>query len=79
MSPMLYGTEYNLPKFNIISKNEEITIGDIKIKAHTVDHSIPGSLAFEISHNNKTILYTGDIRAHGEFSIFWLEKLFKIL
>ena len=65
ISPMLYGTEYNLPKFNILNKNEETTIGDITVKAHAVDHSIPGSLAFEISHNDKTILYTGDIRAHG--------------
>ena len=47
--------------------NQAVTVGDFEVTAYDVDHSVPGALAFLIKHTkeNKTILYTGDIRAHG--------------
>lgn len=40
-------------------------IGDIRVTAYSVDHSIAGSCAFLIEAEDKRILYTGDLRFHG--------------
>ena len=49
-------------------KNRELKIDNYTITAFDVDHSSPGSLAFVIKNEkeNKTIVYTGDTRAHGK-------------
>lgn len=65
ISPILYKTKYNVENFKILKNKNYCEIGDIKVKAHSVDHSIADSLAFEITDGIKTILYTGDFRAHG--------------
>lgn len=53
---------------NILSIDKGVQIGDFTIIPHKVDHSAAGSLAFEIIHNGKKILYTGDLRFHGRTS-----------
>ena len=48
-------------------------VGNFIITAYDVDHSAPGAVAYVIRHavTNKTIVYTGDIRAHGKkFKLF---------
>ncbi|TXT62479.1 MAG: hypothetical protein BAJALOKI3v1_570017 [Promethearchaeota archaeon] len=57
-------------KIHIIKPREiiEVPKSDLtfKIKAHPVDHSVPGAMAFEIfTKAGKRIIYTGDIRFHG--------------
>ncbi len=44
---------------------EELRLGDIRIKTIKTDHSVPGSCAFVLKEE-KNILYTGDIRFHGD-------------
>lgn len=44
---------------------ESFDIGDFQIKPFLMDHSAFDAAAFEISHNKKTIIYTGDFRGHG--------------
>lgn len=41
------------------------TIGDFTVTSFTVDHSIFGCLAFLIEADGKRLLYTGDLRLHG--------------
>lgn len=69
-----------LPKQNTANLNlhiidEDIDFGNIKVKAHKVDHSIAGACAYEIETERKTIVYTGDIRFHGRAS--YLSSVFK--
>ena len=40
-------------------------IGDVKIRPYLMDHSAFDSAAFEIITEDKTIVYSGDFRAHG--------------
>lgn len=53
---------------NIQIIEDEIDFKNIKVCAHSVDHSISGALAYEIKTEGKTIVYTGDIRFHGRAS-----------
>lgn len=62
-----------LPKAKNITLNFQIiedvmNFGNITVKAHNVDHSVSGALAYEIETDNKRIVYTGDIRFHGRAS-----------
>lgn len=43
-----------------------VKFGDISIKPIHVDHSVPGSYAFLVELDGKTLAYTGDFRMHGE-------------
>ena len=47
-----------------IEPDESVKIGDMVITARAVDHA-PGAYAYEIEHNNKRVVYTGDIRFHS--------------
>ncbi len=40
-------------------------IGDLRVTAFSVDHSVYGSVAFLIEGEGKTVLYSGDLRLHG--------------
>lgn len=51
--------------YRIMRYGEELRLGKIKIKTLETDHSVPGSCAF-ILEEEKNILYTGDIRFHGD-------------
>ena len=66
-----YETLYNLK----IIEEESVEIGDINIKPHKVDHSIAGACAYEIFADGKTVIYTGDLRFHGNAS--WQSSVFK--
>ncbi len=48
-----------------MKSGEELRLGNIKITSLETDHSVPGSCAF-ILDEEKSILYTGDIRFHGD-------------
>ena len=50
-------------------KNDEAktTINDISITGFNVGHSVPGSMLSLIEADGKQILYTGDIRFHGNY------------
>lgn len=58
-------TKFNLQNLNFKVLDKQIQIGSFFITPHDIDHSIAGACAFEIFCDNKTILYTGDIRFHG--------------
>ena len=58
-------TKFKIKNLNFNILSEAIQIGNFKITPHDIDHSITGACALEISCNDKTILYTGDIRFHG--------------
>ena len=74
ISPILYDTSYELNNFELLKSNQTVQIEDILIKPHTMDHSIPSSYAFEITSDNKNVLYTGDFRVHGR-TAYNLKKL----
>lgn len=46
-------------------KKKRIQIGSISIEPIHVDHSIPGCYGFVIRTSSKTIVYSGDLRIHG--------------
>lgn len=58
-------TTKNLGTENLKIISLPITIGNFVITPYTIDHSINGACAYEINCNNKTIVYTGDLRFHG--------------
>ena len=60
--------ENNYSDLNLNIIENPVNIGDFTIIPHEVDHSAGGSLAFEIIHSGKKILYTGDLRFHGRTS-----------
>lgn len=55
--------------------DDEVSFDGMKVRMHAVDHSIAGACAYEIDVDNKTIVYTGDIRFHGRAS--WKSSVFK--
>lgn len=67
----------NLKDLNLKTIENPLKIGDFEIIPHEVDHSIAGSLAYEICYNGKKFLYTGDLRFHGRKS-YLSENLTKI-
>lgn len=54
---------------NIINSEEhklfDTSDGKVKITSYSVDHSIPGSCAYIIEQDGRSIVYTGDFRRHG--------------
>ncbi len=62
---------YDERTINVIRPGEQIEIpeneGTYKIRAHPVDHSVLGAMAFEIlTEEGKSVIYTGDLRFHGD-------------
>ncbi len=62
-------------KLNLKVIDDEVDFAGTKVKAHPVDHSVAGALAYEIQTDDKTIVYTGDLRFHGRAS--WQTSVFK--
>lgn len=58
-------TKFKTQNLNFKVLDKQIQIGPFFITPHDIDHSIVGACALEIFCDNKTILYTGDIRFHG--------------
>ncbi len=48
-----------------IHAGQPVRIGDFSVTAFSVDHSIYGAQAFLIEAEDKTVLYSGDLRMHG--------------
>ncbi|MCX7422616.1 MAG: MBL fold metallo-hydrolase [Planctomycetia bacterium] len=48
-----------------IYAGQPVQIGDFRVTAFSVDHSIYGAQAFLIEAEGKTVLYSGDLRMHG--------------
>ena len=48
-----------------VKAREEFTIGDFTVTPFSVDHSSYGALAFLVEADDKTVLYSGDLRMHG--------------
>lgn len=42
-----------------------VTIGDLRVTAFPVDHSVAGAVAFLVESNHGRLLYSGDLRLHG--------------
>ena len=73
ITPLISKQDYT--KLNLKIIDDEINIKDIIVKVHKINHSIAGSVAYEIILEGKTIIYTGDIRFHGRAS--YLSSTFK--
>lgn len=61
-----------------INYQESIKIGDIVVTPFQTDHDVYGSMALLIRTPDLTVVYSGDIRMHGqhkEYNQAWLEKL----
>ncbi len=53
-------------KFTLFKTTDEISItDDFVMRPIHVDHSVPGAYGFVIHVENKTLVYTGDLRFHG--------------
>ena len=52
-------------RYHEIKSDEPVQLGDFKVTAYSVDHSIYGAQAFLIEADGKTVLYSGDLRMHG--------------
>lgn len=63
--PLLGKENYGDLNIKEISDGEEVRIDDFSVRAYEVDHSAASAMAFEISVEDKRILYSGDIRFHG--------------
>jgi len=59
------------------SKLFKSSSGEINISQYPTDHSIPGACSFVITHDGRSIIYTGDFRRHGIHSER-VEKFIKI-
>jgi len=51
--------------YTAVEYGEKINIGDMWVTPIETDHSVPGSTAFMVE-GEKNLLYTGDIRFHGD-------------
>lgn len=49
----------------IIKPYKTFNIGDFSIKSAPVDHSLPGASGYIAVNDDKTVVYTGDLRFHG--------------
>lgn len=52
-------------RFRQLDAQKPVEIGDFKVTAYSVDHSIFGAQAFLIEAEGASILYSGDLRLHG--------------
>lgn len=51
--------------FNTFRTGDKIKIDNLEIEPCHVDHSVPGAYGFIIHTSEGSIVYTGDLRAHG--------------
>jgi ribonuclease J len=62
----LKGEEAKQPRdFSGLTSGDTVAIGNIKVEAVAVNHSIPGAIGFLIHTPEGAIAYTGDLRFHG--------------
>jgi ribonuclease J len=58
--------DLNGRSFKTFRTGNNIRIGDIEVEPIHVDHSVPGAYGFLIHTSAGSIVYTGDLRLHGE-------------
>lgn len=63
--PIIRGSPFIERNWKSVFSDKEFKIGDMEVKAFSVDHSIPGAMCYLLYTSGGTILYTGDIRSHG--------------
>jgi len=56
---------YSCPLEPCQREGEEMEVGDLMVRMWSVDHSIPGAVAFGVRTSSGWIVYTGDLRLHG--------------
>lgn len=56
---------FGLHEYHTFRTGDRFSLDSIQIEPIHVDHSIPGAYGFLIHTSNGTIVYTGDLRAHG--------------
>lgn len=63
----LFARQAELPRerFRRLTPSEPVTIGDIRVTAYGVDHSIHGAVGLLLEAGGERLFYTGDIRMHG--------------
>jgi ribonuclease J len=57
--------ELGKERFREVVSGQPFQVGDCQIIPLAVDHSIFGSVAFLVKADEKTLLYSGDLRSHG--------------
>ena len=57
--------DYGEHRYHTFRTGDKIKFGDIVVEPVHVDHSIPAAYGFLIHTSEGTIVYTGDLRAHG--------------
>jgi len=66
MSPSTWDKKLDHLKYTQFTTGDELSLtNDLVVRPIHVDHSVPGAYGFVIHAENKTIIYTGDLRAHG--------------
>lgn len=56
---------YGKHRYRKFRTGDKIKIGDVTVEPVHVDHSIPAAYGFLIHTSEGTVVYTGDLRAHG--------------
>ncbi len=51
--------------FRLFKTGDKLKIGSIEVEPVHVDHSVPGAYGFIIHTSEGTVVYTGDLRLHG--------------
>ncbi len=68
----LFRQDYRKPPiertFNTFRTGQKFKIGSLEIEPVHVDHSVPGAYGFIIYTSSGPIVYTGDLRLHGQHS-----------
>jgi ribonuclease J len=57
--------DYGEHRYHTFRTGDKIKVGDMVVEPVHVDHSIPAAYGFLIHTSEGTIVYTGDLRAHG--------------
>jgi len=52
-------------RFNTFRTGSKIKLGSIEVEPVHVDHSVPAAYGFVVHASEATLVYTGDLRAHG--------------
>ena len=57
--------DYGEHRYETFRTGDKIKVGDLVVEPVHVDHSIPAAYGFLIHTSEGTVVYTGDLRAHG--------------
>jgi len=57
--------DYGEHSYETFRTGDKIKVGDLVVEPVHVDHSIPAAYGFLIHTSKGTVVYTGDLRAHG--------------